>query len=115
MVQPGKIIGNSSKKQIIFMKYMLAFILIISLILPSCEGPMYKENDHVVKKDTVFVTYVLEYGIPNKDREPFGGSPDVWAAGIPVTDSLGITRVWLLTDAELKRLNERADKNQNDR
>lgn len=59
-------------------------------------------------------TAEIAYGIKNKDRD-FGSSPEKWAAGIWVMDSAGVKRFWLLTESEVLRLNDRADKNLSDR
>jgi len=87
----------------------LIIILIVALI--SCNGNV---QDPPIT-DTIYKNNELRYNIPNNDREAFGGSPDVWSAGLPVTDSLGVTRFWLFTEVDIQRMNERADNNLTDR
>jgi hypothetical protein len=85
-------------------------LIILVMLVAGCNG-----TDDFAGSGGQTGTCGIQYAIPNNDRKEFGGSPAVWAAGVEFTDSNNVSHYWLLTEADIEMLNERAANNLTDR
>lgn len=100
----------------------LITILLAGFILSSCNGLIISDDKNYISADTVYIKeYIdtmylpviepsrLQYNITNSNRT-WGGSPDIWYAGMWVSDSTGIVEFWPFTEVEVNTKRQRAKK-----
>ena len=95
-------------------------ILFAAFILSSCNDLNISDDKNYNSADTVYIStdtvYIidtmyprLQYNIPNSNRT-WGGSPDIWYAGLWVSDSTGNVGFWPFTEVEVNTKRQRAKK-----